>query len=53
MWGEMEEKGEIFPAPRAVNGSKDSKWWSSSLGLILSELEKYVLSLNIGSVWLR
>jgi hypothetical protein len=45
--------GEIFPVPHAGNGSKVLKWWSSSLGLILSELEKYVLSLNIGSVWLR
>jgi hypothetical protein len=31
-----EEKRETFPVPYAGNGSKDSKWWFSVCGLILS-----------------
>jgi hypothetical protein len=37
------KKGETFPAPHVGDGNK---WWSSSLSLILSELEQYTWSLR-------
>jgi hypothetical protein len=43
-----EEKGATFPAPHVGNGSKDSKW-SSSLHLILWELEEHMCSNDNGS----
>jgi hypothetical protein len=41
-----EKKGETVLASQAGNGSKDSKWWSLSLGLILSKLEEYTWTLR-------
>jgi hypothetical protein len=45
----LKKKGEIFPAPHAENGSKDSKWWSLFLSLISRE---YIVNDN-GSGWLK
>jgi hypothetical protein len=33
-------KEETFPVPHIENGSKDSKWWTTSLSLALFELEE-------------
>jgi hypothetical protein len=35
-WDGGPKRERPFPGPHAGNGSKDSKWWFSACGLILS-----------------